>query len=205
MTQTIHPYTQQTLTEKQRADKLTAKMAAVNLINTPDTLYFDTETTGIDAHAEIIEISAIRADGMVLLNTLVHPARAVSAEAAALTHITNDMLEKAPLMVEVWQQVCSLFAGKHLIAYNAAFDMRMLFQSMQQIEDTRFPPFASCTCAMQLVSNYLAVPGRYKNYKWHKLSEAADILCVPVDTQLHRALADAVLTRDIVNMIGLTL
>ncbi|CAH0535465.1 hypothetical protein VST7929_03039 [Vibrio stylophorae] len=64
-------------------------------------IYLDTETTGLDDNAEIIEISIISESGHVLLDTLVKPSQTVSAEATAIHGITDADLVGAPTWPEI--------------------------------------------------------------------------------------------------------
>lgn len=201
MTQTLSLLTGKPLTEKQQLDSLTAKAYACALLD-HDPLFFDTETTGVDSTAQIVEIAVINIKGEVLLNSLIKPTVPMTAEAEAITHISNSMLENAPSFMGIWKQLQRTLQGRNLVAYNAAFDMRMLMQSMLLHGECSFPAFASVTCAMQLFAQCAATPGKYGNYKWYKLGEAADMVRVPPDVTLHRALADAVTLRNVLLIIG---
>ena len=61
---------------------------------------FDTETTGLDGGAEIVEIveiSCVNGRGEVLLDTLVRPAGPIPADATAIHRITyDDVLGQRP-------------------------------------------------------------------------------------------------------------
>lgn len=201
MTQTLSLLTGKTLNEQQQLDSLTAKAQACAILDY-NPLFLDTETTGTDSQAQIIEIAVIDLQGNVLVNALVKPTVPVGAEAEAITHISNAMLENAPSFMGIWKQLQRTLQCRNVIAYNAAFDLRMLMQSMLLYGECSFPAFASVTCAMQLFSAFAAVPGRYGTYKWHKLGEAADMLRIPPDFTLHRALADTVTLRNIMLAMG---
>ena len=51
---------------------------------------FDTETTGLDGGAEIVEVSCVNGRGEVLLDTLVRPAGPIPADATAIHGIGYD-------------------------------------------------------------------------------------------------------------------
>ncbi|EXE21569.1 3'-5' exonuclease family protein, partial [Acinetobacter baumannii 1525283] len=88
----------------------------------------DTETTGLNNTAEIVEISLIDSNGNVLLDTLVKPKRKMRADnkAVAIHGITNEMLENAPKWDEIHDTFCNLIRGKRVVIYNAKYDVRLL-------------------------------------------------------------------------------
>ncbi|MGR5144736.1 exonuclease domain-containing protein, partial [Photobacterium sp. DNB23_23_1] len=62
-------------------------------ISLDNAVILDTETTGLNDFAEIVEISVMEATtGKPLLDTLVMPAQLVPGEAMAIHGITNRML-----------------------------------------------------------------------------------------------------------------
>lgn len=81
----------------------------------------DTETTGLDSDAEVIELSIIDMDENILFNSLIKPLNTVSAEASAIHGITDDMLAGAPAWPTVWQKIKSVLRCKTLLIYNDQF------------------------------------------------------------------------------------
>ena len=79
-------------------------------------LILDTETTGLDDDAEVVELAVIDCAGTVLLDTLVRPSGPVPAEAAAIHGITDAMLADAPTWSEIHARFCDLH--RHLRAMN---------------------------------------------------------------------------------------
>ena len=67
------------------------KMIMANWLNS-DHVIIDTETTGLMASDEIIEITIINMRGEILLNTLVKPSRPIPPEVTKINNITNEML-----------------------------------------------------------------------------------------------------------------
>lgn len=61
-----------------------------------DWVILDTETTGLDTMAEIVEISIIASDGHVLLDTLIRPSNPIPPAATAIHHISDLMVVAAP-------------------------------------------------------------------------------------------------------------
>jgi DNA polymerase-3 subunit epsilon len=58
----------------------------------PNALILDTETTGLDGDAEVVELAVIDCAGSVPLDILVRPIGPIPVEAAAIHGITDAML-----------------------------------------------------------------------------------------------------------------
>jgi len=65
----------------------------------------DTETTGLDSDAEIIELPIIDLDENILFNSLIRQENPVTAEAIAVHGISDDMLVGAPVWPSVWTKI----------------------------------------------------------------------------------------------------
>lgn len=159
-------------------------------------LFLDTETTGLDAQAEIVEISVIDAAGEVLLDSLVRPQRPIPAEVVRVHGITNQMVAAAPRWPQVWAELEGLLRGRPVGIYNAEFDVRMLRQSHAASGLAWAPAAFADFCIMRLYARYRAQPGRFGSYRWHKLT-AAGRQCGLAHSGAHRARADADLARQV--------
>lgn len=157
-----------------------------------DCLTLDTETTGVGYHAEICEITILDVTGEPILDTLVRPTRPIPAEATAIHGITDDLVASAPSWPEVAERYAALIAGRTVVAYNAAFDVRLLRQTHQIHGLTA--PILKTACAMLM---YAAWHGEYDRgrdcWRWLKLIDAATD-CGVAEAGAHRALADARMT-----------
>lgn len=93
----------------------------------------DTETTGLDADDQIIEISIIDLDGNILLNTLVTPAVEITSGAYDVHGISLDYLKaiNAPTFDQVYIKIKTILENKIMLAYNAPFDCRLIEQSCE--------------------------------------------------------------------------
>jgi DNA polymerase III alpha subunit (gram-positive type) len=81
----------------------------------------------------VCEIGVIGGDGTVLFESLVNPELPVSPEARAIHGITDEELEAATTLPEIWSQLQDVLRGrKTLVAYNAAFDRERLAQSARR-------------------------------------------------------------------------
>ena len=155
----------------------------------------DTETTGLNNTAEIIEISLIDANGNVLLNTLVKPKRKMRSDnkAVSIHGITNEMLKNAPKWEDIHNTFCNLISGKRVVIYNAKYDVRLLEQTANKYGLTI--PELNPECAMMIYGAWEGTKNVYDSgYKWHKLEDAARKLGVNVQGKQHRALTDCLMT-----------
>jgi DNA polymerase III subunit epsilon len=152
------------------------------------TVYLDTETTGLDSTAEIIEISVLDGEGRTLLDTLVSPEHRIPQDAEAVHGISNEMVRGAPSWIEIHGELQAVLAGKLVVVYNADFDYRMV--SQMNVRHTIRHKLDIWECAMQRYSAFAGVwHDRYGNYRWHRLDQALYTFGHPPGG--HRALADA--------------
>lgn len=92
----------------------------------PNTIWLDLETTGLGKSDEVIEISLMSDQGL-LLNTLVRPLRTKSwDEAQKINGISPDMLSTAPEPAELKDVIQNHIQGRFLACYNASFDLDFL-------------------------------------------------------------------------------
>lgn len=153
----------------------------------------DTETTGLWESAEIVEISIIDHQGHVVFDSLVKPQRPIPADATAIHGITNDMVATAPTWAEIHDTVCQIVSSKPLVIYNAEYDMRLMSQTARRYG---LPPVeADAHCAMLAYAEFWGEWNDSRGeYRWQKLTAAAQQQAVTVEGQAHRALADVRMT-----------
>ena len=150
----------------------------------------DTETTGLDHDAEIVEICILRNDGLVLLDTLVKPLNPIPAQATAIHGITNKDVENAPYYHEIHNQVIDILNQYTCYIYNSDYDTRLIKQSCEQYnigfnrEEYKFK---------WVMLDYAK---QYNFGKWAKLIHAYDRLAFnkPSGIVAHRALGDCIMT-----------
>lgn len=164
-------------------------------------IYLDTETTGLDARAEIVEIALIDHDGSVLLDSLVKPTRRIPRDATRVHHITDEMVADAPTWAELWPQVQAILHGRRVGIYNAEFDLRMIAQSHTAYKITDTAAGSSAFCIMKLYAEFFGERGSYGNYKWQGLDKAARQCGINLPNT-HRAGADALLTRAVLEYMA---
>ncbi|WP_241164127.1 3'-5' exonuclease [Serratia marcescens] len=166
-------------------------------------LVLDTETTGLDDKAEIIEIAVIDATGKVLLNTLVKPSKPIPAEATAIHGITDEMVKDAPTWPEVSPQLCSLISGKTIAIYNAEYDLRLLEQTDRIWKVTpKISVTPQIVCAMHEYAEFYGQKSDRGGYKWQKLTAAAEQQGVIIEGTPHRALSDCLTTLGVIKAMA---
>jgi DNA polymerase III subunit epsilon len=154
-----------------------------------DPVFMDTETTGLEGNAEIIEICLLDRGGNVLLDTLVKPCRLIPWQVTRIHGITNEMVAGSPGWNEVWPEVLNVIAGRAVGVYNSDFDIRMLSQTNRLSGITWNPRDHLFFCIMRLYAEF-------RGGRWQKL-EAAGHQCGLSLPNAHRANADTHLAREL--------
>ncbi len=163
-------------------------------------LFLDTETTGLDDRAEIVEIAVIDSQGAVLLESLVRPTRKIPWDVIRIHGITDDMVAGAPTWRELFPRLEEILRGSLVGIYNADFDLRMLSQS-HLAHGLFFPRnIFESFCIMRLYAQFYGAPGYYGSPRWHKLEAAARQCGIPLQNT-HRARDDALLAKAVFEYI----
>jgi DNA polymerase III epsilon subunit-like protein len=157
-------------------------------------VFLDTETTGLDNTAEVVEISVVDTDGSTLFDSLVKPFRPVPASARAVHHISDAMLKSAPIWPSVWAELRSKLVGRLIVIYNEEFDLRMMRQSYEFYRLTWREQLQSA-CLMKLYAQYVGDwDARRRSYRNISLENAGKACQIALPNS-HRALADSQLAR----------
>jgi DNA polymerase III subunit epsilon len=161
----------------------------------------DTETTGLDDAAQIVEVSAIDCTGTVLIDTLVKPIGRIPSEAVRIHGITDSAVDHAPAWSVVLPQLAEIVRNRPLVIYNAGYDVRLIQQTSERYALPEIEPH-SIGCAMMLYAEYWGVWDDHRHsWKWQKLSAAAIQQRVPA-VGAHRALADCRMTLGVIRAIA---
>ena len=164
----------------------------------------DTETTGLNNRAEILQIGIVSLEGETLFNSLVKPAKAKRWDEALRVHgIAPPDVQDAPSIGELSQELEKIMSGRTVAIYNADFDTRMLWQSVRaNTADKRFRWMGeqNWRCVMKAYAAYWGEPGRYGSYKWQSLTKACHQQGVKV-VDAHDALGDARLTAALIRTV----
>ena len=151
-------------------------------------VFLDTETTGLDPGAEIVEICVINHDATILVDTLVKPTQAIPADAIRVHGISNEMVMNAPGWPEVWAEVSLATSGRYIGIYNADFDLRLMRQSHQRNGMAWDFSAVRVFDVMKLYAEYSGFQ------RWQSL-ESAGRQCGLAMPNSHRAQADTQLLR----------
>lgn len=92
-------------------------------------LILDTETTGLDDAAEIIELAIIDTQGRIYWNTRLRPKAVAWPEAQAIHGIAPVHVAHACTLPQMYNALAALLAQHAVVIYNAAFDTRLIAQS----------------------------------------------------------------------------
>ena len=142
------------------------------------TVYLDTETTGLEDDAEIVEIAIVEDNENVLVNTLVRPVNHTEWPGAENIHSISPMdVRNAPTQTQISDDIREAVRNHRVVIYNAKYDS----QYLPELEDAAS---VKC-CMMEFVDNPWD--------KWCSLTEAAER--IGYEFQAHRALADALACR----------
>ncbi|HVU67052.1 MAG TPA: 3'-5' exonuclease [Ktedonobacteraceae bacterium] len=187
------------LKKQAQADRLEAKFDrdrkaackwAHDLMRRQDWAIVDTETSGI--RGIVLDLAAIAPDGRELFNSLVHADGATIEPGARAVHqITDQELEQAPKLPEIWPAFQrSLEHCTTIVAYNSTFDQARIDQSARRYS---LPALAQeWQCAMLEYARYYGDwNSYYGSYCWQKLPGAG-----------HRAIADARATLELIKRMA---
>lgn len=165
---------------------------ARDVLADPGAVILDTETTGLDDTAEIVEIAIINTQGQALFNRLVRPHGPMGA-----THIhgiTADDVATAPSWAGIDALVFDILQkASRVIVYNVEYDRRLIYQTQEKYGiptplahwATGAPlppdlPKVNWDCAMEEYARWVGDWSSYHgSYKWQRLDGD------------HRALGDA--------------
>lgn len=87
-----------------------------------DAVFLDTETTGLQDDARIVDIAVVTDAGEVLLDTLINPGVPIPAEATEIHGITDAMVAGAPGFAEVLPRLAAAVQGRRVLVYNLSYD-----------------------------------------------------------------------------------
>ncbi len=163
----------------------------------------DTETTGLDREAEIVEIAVVDTHGQILIQSFVKPGKPIPPDATAIHGITNEMVQNAPSWPILWQSLRSLLVGRPIGLYNAEYDLRLMEQSMKNYR----LPWRETFNVIDVMKVYSDYRGEWDPYrrgkKIFRLEEAGKYFNIDIPNA-HRAAADTLLTRAVFHcMAGL--
>lgn len=166
------------------------------LLSDPDAIIIDTETTGLDASAEIVEIAIVAvASGRVLYNALVIPRGSVPSAAAAIHGLDKRTIRKlgGEPWEKHWPEVARIIEqASVIVGWNIKFDLRMIRQTSVG-HSPRVP--ATSRKSFDLLQFYRDI-FQHKGNGW-RLEQVMDREGLTWEGEKHRALTDCMAVRQI--------
>lgn len=145
----------------------------------------DIETSGGNPiNEKIIEIAIITFDGERIIDeysTLVNPEKVISPFISTFTGITNSMVQNAPKIKDIADQIIKHTEGKIFVAHNVKFDYNFIKHELKQL-GIKFSRKTMDTVQLSRKT--------FPQYKSHSLGNICRDLNIPIDNR-HRALGDA--------------
>jgi DNA polymerase III epsilon subunit family exonuclease len=160
-------------------------------IDKVDFVIFDVETTGLlpKNGDRIIEIAAVRyknGESRDLFSSLINPQREISAAAFEVNHISQEMVEGAPLSSEILPKFLGFIGNSCLAGYNVSFDLGFLENELK-LSGRNLPQDIAVVDVMQMARRIIPDMDRYG------LVNVVRHLGINIP-QGHRALSDCRLT-----------
>ena len=161
--------------EEQLKKKEEAIAWAKARLQDPNTIIVDTETTGLlvqDQNTEIVSLSMINNQGRPILASLVNPGRPIPMEAQKIHGIDNREVQDALPFGVIGDLAALLMAGKHVVCFNAGFDVHLMVHLMGKY-GIPVPDF-EVSCAMEYYAQFIGEWSKGKSdYKWQRLPKLA--------------------------------
>ena len=177
-------------------DRDSARCWAQDLLTRSNWVILDTETTGLDGTAQAIQIAVVQPDGSPALDTLVRPIGRIPRDAIAIHGITDEMVAGAPTYPEIHPLLQDVVRGRTIIAYNAAFDRRILQQTARLHRVAALE--ATWQCAMEQYARFVGQwSGQHGGYAWQKLPRRPEQI-----GRKHQALDDCRITLDLIQRMA---
>jgi DNA polymerase III epsilon subunit-like protein len=173
---------------------------ARQMVEESETLILDTETTGLDANDEVIQLAIVDMHGNVLLHTFVRPTVPIGTEARAIHGIPDEVLAEAPYFSNLHDTIALLLGNRSVLAYNADFDRRLLAQTCAKYG---LPPLAVAEwdCVMERYARFWGEHSDTGQHKPQSLSHA----CAQQGINVHRhheAVHDCLLTLELIKAMA---
>jgi DNA polymerase III epsilon subunit-like protein len=155
-----------------------------NIVSAKKTLFLDTETTGLNPPRDkLVEIAVVDENGDVVLDSLVNPLQPIG-DAKKIHGITDQMVQNAPTLRDLWPTIEALVTGCHVVIYNAGYDAKFFPRRLAAAE--------RISCCMQRFAGVYGDWSTYhQSYTWKPLKTAMDFVGGRWSGKAHRALADA--------------
>ena len=156
------------LTEYKNAAKEWAKERLAD----DKTVIVDLESTGLlreDPETEIAQICILDVHGRTLFSMLLKPSQPMSEKVIGIHGIRNEQVVNQPIFPQIAKMVSFVLRDKHLVAWNAEFDVTLLWHMFKKY-DIPQPKIAGASCAMDKYSEWCGEWSTKKDgFRWQKL------------------------------------
>lgn len=160
-------------TETELAEfKEAAKQWAQERLDDQDTVIVDLESTGLlskDPETEIVQICIMNVQGRPLFNMLLKPSQPMNEEVIAIHRIQNEQIVHQPIFPQVAKLIAFILENKHVVCFNADFDIRLLWHMFKKYKQT-LPKVKGTSCCMDKYSEWTGEwSAKKEGFKWQKL------------------------------------
>lgn len=164
-------------------------------------VYLDTETTGLDRNAEIVQIAVVDDGGRILIEEFVRPSQPIPQEVTLIHGITDEMVAGAKSWPALWPTVRGYLVGRTIGIYNAEFDVKMMQQSLERYR----LPWRDNLNTLDILSLYSEYRGEWdpirRSLRRFKLEDAGRYFQIPLPNS-HWAVDDALLARAVLRRMA---
>ncbi|MBK9161437.1 MAG: 3'-5' exonuclease [Nitrosomonadales bacterium] len=172
-------------------DRVGAIEWARDILELPDVVILDTETTGLiegfdrNPEAEIIELAIITTSGETLYERRFKPLHSIPDRAKKIHGITNTMVRRSPSFAKEYSKIIEILHGKIIVTYNSRFDSK-IFDNTCKLHGLPLPDHVTWECAMRVFKAYLEPATRF----------------VKLPNGCHSALGDCHATLDLIHSMA---
>ena len=160
------------LTEDLIAFKDAARNWAVERLADANTVVIDLESTGLlqqDPETEIAQICIVDTKGRQLFSMLLKPSQPMDDKVIGIHKITNEQVINQPIFPQIAKMIAFVLKGKHVVCFNADFDIRLLWHMFKKYEIAP-PKVAGTSCCMDRYSEWCGEWNTKKDgFKWQRL------------------------------------
>nr|WP_136250764.1 exonuclease domain-containing protein [Ningiella ruwaisensis] len=173
-------------------------ITTVNFITDPDQPYVvvDIETTGGRSQyhkiTEIGMVKLVRGEIVDSWQSLLNPQRRIPSNITALTGISDDMVQDAPLFADVADEIDAFTQDAIFVAHNVNFDYGFIREEYARIERMWRRPKL---CTVQLMRRY------YKGLPSYSLANLTKHFGIDMQRH-HRAMSDALAASELLNLVN---
>jgi len=133
--------------------------------------------------------------GRPLFSMLVKPSKPMGEEVVNIHKITNEQVQNQPIFPQIAKFISFVLADKHLIAYNADFDIKLLWHLFKKYEQ-ELPKIAGSSCCMDKYSEWVGEWNTKRDgFKWNKLPQLSGM-------PSHDAFSDCVSTLKVMELMA---